>query len=124
MAFEHHRQPLLSKKAFLIRVLRYGGFALGIVLGSLAVGIIGYHLTEGMGWLDALVNAAMILGGMGPVSELHSDGGKLFASLYALFSGIVFLMAVGVFLAPIVHRLYHRFHLELGMDEKNANREK
>jgi len=71
---------------------------------------------EQLDWLDALLNAAMLLGGMGPVDKPVTDGGKLFASLYALFAGIVFLVAIGVMLAPIVHRLLHRFHLD---DEEN-----
>lgn len=123
MRFEHRRQPLLPRRAFALRLLRYGGFTLGIVLGSWAIGVIGYRLTEGMAWIDATVNAAMILGGMGPVDKLHSDAGKLFASFYALFSGIVFLMAVGVFVAPIAHRLYHRFHLEIESEEPRDGKE-
>ncbi len=114
MALEHRSQPLLPRRKFILRFVRYSGVALAIVLGSWGIGIVGYHMTEGMTWIDATVNAAMILGGMGPVNDLHSDSAKLFASLYALFSGIVFLMAIGVLFAPIVHRLYHRFHLELG----------
>ncbi len=113
MPLEHRSQPLLPRRAFVRRVLRFGAAALGIVLGSWAIGILGYRLTEGMTWIDATVNAAMILGGMGPVNELHTVAGKVFASFYALFSGIVFLVAVGVFMTPIVHRLYHRFHLDV-----------
>jgi hypothetical protein len=79
---------------------------------ALGIGVLGYRLTEGMPWLDALLNASMILGGMGPVTELQSDGGKLFASLYALFAGVVFIALTGVLLAPILHRLMHRFHLQ------------
>ena len=84
---------------------------MGIVTGSWLFGTLGYRFTEGMAWLDALLNAAMILGGMGPVDALHTAAGKLFAAMYALFSGIIFLVAVGVLVTPIVHRLYHRFHL-------------
>ena len=72
----------------------------------------GYHLLEGLSWLDAFLNAAMILGGMGPVSELKTSGGKLFAGCYALYSGIVFLLSVGVVLVPLLHRFLHHFHLE------------
>ncbi|HXY55229.1 MAG TPA: hypothetical protein VEM40_11235 [Nitrospirota bacterium] len=87
--------------------------ALTIVLASLAAGIAGYHYFEGLPWMDAFVNAAMILGGMGPVNELHTTAGKLFAGCYALYSGMVFLVAAGVLFAPVVHRFLHHFHLEI-----------
>jgi hypothetical protein len=87
--------------------------ALLIVLASLAVGMGGYHAFEGLSWIDAFVNAAMILGGMGPVNELHTTVGKLFAGFYALYSGIVFLVVAGVLFAPVVHRFFHHFHLEI-----------
>ena len=109
--YEHHKQPLLSRKAFLGRLARHGGIGLGIIAGSLGIGILGYRGFESLSWVDALVNAAMILGGMGPVNELHTNGGKVFASFYALFSGIIFLVVVGVLLAPVFHRFLHRFHL-------------
>jgi hypothetical protein len=83
-----------------------------LVAASWFIGILGYRVLEGMSWIDAILNAAMILGGMGPVDTLHTDIGKLFASLYALFSGIVFLVAVGVLIAPVLHRFLHQFHLE------------
>ena len=82
----------------------------------LGIGVVGYHALAGLPWLDALVNASMILGGMGPVDAVHSTGGKWFESLYALFSGVAFLTSVGVFVAPMVHRFLHRFHLETGAD--------
>lgn len=114
--FEHHRQPLLPRAAFLLRVARYFGIALGMVLVSLAIGIVGYHVVGGLDWIDATVNAAMILGGMGPVNELHTAAAKLFAAAYALFSGLVFLVSLGVLLAPIAHRFFHRFHMEAGSE--------
>lgn len=77
------------------------------------LGVLGYHYLEGMLWIDALVNASMLLGGMGPVDALHTVGGKLFASFYALYSGIIFLVVVGVIFAPLYHRFLHRFHLEM-----------
>jgi hypothetical protein len=89
---------------------------MAIVAISWAIGILGYHFFEGFSWIDSTVNAAMILGGMGPVNPLTTNGGKLFASLYALFSGIVFLVAVAVLLAPLVHRFLHKFHLEFGSE--------
>ncbi len=118
--FEHRGQPLVSRKVFLQRVLRYFGFAAGIILVSLGIGVLGYHIIEGMSWLDALLNASMLLGGMGPVNPLHTDAGKVFASLYALFSGVVFLVAVGVLIAPIFHRFLHRFHLDADEPEDDS----
>jgi hypothetical protein len=85
---------------------------LGLVL-SLGIGMAGYHYTEGFSWIDSFANAAMILSGMGPLAPLTTFNGKLFAGCYALFSGLAFISAIGVGLAPIVHRLFHRFHLEL-----------
>ncbi len=111
--FEHRREPLLSKRAFAARVARCAALGLGVVVFALGVGILGYHGFEKMPWVDALANAAMILGGMGPVDPLHTTGGKVFAAIYALFSGLVFLVVMAVVLAPIVHRFLHRFHLEL-----------
>jgi hypothetical protein len=112
MIYEHYRQPLISRTAFFLRTLLHVGIAVGIVVASLALGIIGYHVFEGLSWIDSTVNAAMILGGMGPVNQLYTNAGKLFAAFYALFSGIVFLIALAVMLAPVVHRLLHRFHVE------------
>ena len=87
--------------------------AAGIVLaGSLALGVFGYHFIEGLPWIDALLNASMILGGMGPVDPLRSTGGKLFASFFALYSGLAIISIAGLLLAPLVHRLLHKFHLE------------
>ena len=111
--FEHRHEPLLPRAAFLRRLALYAGIAFIIVFSSLAMGIIGYHFLGGLSWLDALVNAAMILGGMGPVNELHTQAGKFFASFYALFSGLMFLVVVGVLFAPIIHRFFHHFHLEI-----------
>ena len=117
--FEHHHQPLLPYRQYLLRLLRHGGMALGLIAASLALGIVGYRGFEGLPFVDALENAAMILTGMGPVNPMHTVAGKVFASCYALFSGIVFLIGVGVLLAPVVHRLMHKFHLE----DESAGRE-
>lgn len=115
--YEHHSQPLLPRAAFMLRLASHVGIAIGVVAGSLALGILGYHFLEGLAWIDALVNAAMILGGMGPVDALHTNAGKLFASFYALYSGIVFLLAVGIIFAPVFHRILHHFHLESEKDD-------
>ena len=112
MDFEHHTLPLLSRRAFLLRVARFTGLALLLILGALSLGVVGYHFLGGLPWLDALVNASMILGGMGPVDALHTVAGKLFASFYALFSALTILAAGGVLFAPLFHRFLHRFHLD------------
>jgi hypothetical protein len=110
--YEHHSQPLLPRHLFVRRLLRHVLGASVILSGSLAIGVMGYHLLERLSWLDSLLNAAMILGGMGPVAKLHTVAGKLFASGYALFSGVIFLVVVGIMVAPIAHRLLHRLHLD------------
>ena len=114
--FERRHQPLAEFTTFAHRMLRYTTLAAGIILFSLAIGILGYHFFEGLPWIDALLNASMILGGMGPVAPLHTVAGKLFASFYSLFSGMVFLVAVGVLIAPVFHRFLHHFHLEIDED--------
>ena len=111
--FEHHRQPLADRRLFARRLVRYIALSSSIILGSLAIGVLGYHYTEGLPWLDSLLNASMILGGMGPVDPVRTSAGKWFASFYALFSGMVLLVAAGVLVAPIFHRFLHRFHLEI-----------
>jgi hypothetical protein len=92
--------------------MRYGVAAAALIVGSLLIGIVGYHFFENQSFVDALLNASMILGGEGPVTPMQTTAGKVFASVYALFSGVVFLVAVGVFLAPLVHRIFHKFHLD------------
>ncbi len=109
--YEHHREPLLSLDRFLRRVTLHAAVAFAVVGVSLAIGMLGYVTFEGLGWLDAFLNAAMLLGGMGPVDDPRTAGGKLFAGLYALYAGLVFLAAASILLAPVVHRLMHRFHL-------------
>jgi len=116
--FEHKKESLLSREAFILRLLRHGGIGFAILGLALGIGVTGYRWAEDMSWMDALVNASMILGGMGPVNELHTTGGKIFASFYALFSGLVFLVVIGVLLAPIFHRFLHRFHLEETSDDQ------
>ena len=114
---EHSNEPIASTGAFLRRMVRYVVLSAAVILVSLGIGILGYHYFEGLSWLDSLLNASMILGGMGPVDPLHTAEGKLFASFYALFAGMVFLVAVGLLVAPIFHRFLHHFHLEID-DEK------
>jgi hypothetical protein len=111
-AYEHRTQPILPLRLFLARMARTGSIALGLVAISLAIGMVGYHTLERLGWLDAFLNAAMLLGGMGPVDAPKTSGGKLFAGLYALYCGLVVIAVAGLLLAPALHRMMHRFHLE------------
>jgi hypothetical protein len=120
--FEHHREELLPRHKYLKRQLRFMGFAGLIIAGSLGVGVLGYHCFESLGWLDSLLNASMILGGMGPVDPVKTDAGKVFASFYALFSGVVFLVVVGVAFAPAFHRFLHKFHLEMEPEHRPRQR--
>jgi hypothetical protein len=110
--YEHHHEPLLTTKKFLIRLLNHGLVAFGLLAVSLGIGVLGYHNFENLSWIDSLVNASMILGGMGPVNPILTTAGKLFASFYALYSGVVFLIIAGVMMAPIFHRFLHHFHLD------------
>ena len=112
LRFEPKNQPLLPRRQFARRVARNFAVASTLIGVSLAGGMLGYHLTEGMGWVDAFANASMILSGMGPLEPLKTTAGKLFAGFYALYSGLVLVLASGIVLAPVVHRMFHRFHLE------------
>ena len=111
--FEHRHEGLLPRSQFMRRQLRFTLAATGLIGGSLGLGMLGYHFLEGLSWIDAFLNAAMLMGGMGPLAPLTTDGGKLFAGLYALYCGLVLLISVGIFAAPIFHRFLHHFHLEL-----------
>ena len=112
MMYESRRQPMVPRHIFVRRFLRNLLFGLLITLLSLGLGMWGYHHYEKLDWLDSYVNAAMILSGMGPLKNPETTGGKLFAGTYALFSGIVFLIVVGIIFAPVFHRLIHQFHVE------------
>ena len=110
--YEHRTQPLLSTAKFFKRVVRHWLAGFGVLAFGLGGGILGYHYIAGLNWIDSLLNASMILGGMGPVDLLRTNGAKIFASCYALFSGLAFIGIVSVLLAPFVHRLLHRVHAE------------
>jgi hypothetical protein len=110
--FEHRTQPPLPRRQFIRRLAQSGGIALAVIGGSLLIGMAGYHLLEGLSWIDAFLNAAMLLGGMGPVNAPLSYGGKLFAGFYALYCGLVVILIAGVLLAPAAHRLLHKFHFQ------------
>lgn len=109
---EHKGQQLLPRTAFLQRITFYAAGAVLLIFTALGVGILGYHHFETLSWIDAFLNASMILGGMGQVSQLHTDGGKVFAGIYALFSGLAFLGVAGLLFTPLLHRLLHRFHFD------------
>jgi len=113
---EHRKDPLLTRREFAARQVRYAGFSALILAVSLGMGMVGYHVFGTLSWLDSFLNASMILTGMGPVDHLDTPAGKLFAGIYAIFSGVAFLTFVGVLFAPIYHRFLHRFHL----DEKDG----
>lgn len=112
LMYERKNEPLLPRSKFILRMAYHFAFALGIAGISLAIGILGYHYLEGLSWIDSLLNSSMLLGGMGPVNPLQTTAGKLFASFYALFSGMIFLVIFGVLFAPLFHRILHHFHLE------------
>jgi hypothetical protein len=112
LRFEHRSEPLLSAAAFSARVLKHVLWAAAVVFVGVTVGVLGYHWIARLPWIDALLNASMILGGMGPVDTLSSTAAKLFASGYALFSGVLFIAIMGLVLAPVLHRVLHRLHLE------------
>lgn len=112
MSFEHRSRPLLPRRKFYMRVGWYGLVSLLLIIVSLLIGMLGYHYLNGLSWLDALVNASMILTGMGPVDPLTNDAAKWFASAYAIFSGVAFLSIIAVLLAPAVHRFLHKLHIE------------
>ena len=117
--FESRREPILPTRIFIRRLLRCLSLALGIVTIALSLGMAGYHFIAGLPWIDALLNASTLTG-MGSVDVLRSNVAKLFASLYALFSGIVFILIMGLLLSPIAHRVLHKFHL----DDEDMNRKK
>ena len=116
LRYESKHQPLLPPKQFAARLGRNFAAASLLIGASLAAGMVGYSSFEGMGWIDAFANASMILSGMGPLAPLQTPGGKVFAGAYALFSGLVLIVATGVVLAPVLHRMLHQFHV--GDDDK------
>ncbi len=110
--YEHRREPLAPKATFYQRILKNILIALSVMMICLVIGIVGYHYTANIPWIDAFHNASMILSGMGPVVEITTTGGKIFSSFYALFSGVIFLSIVGFILAPAIHRIFHRLNQE------------
>jgi len=113
MNFEHRSEPLLHWPAFVRRLMVSSTLGLLLIILSLAAGMGGYHYCEGLTWLDAFTNAAMILSGMGPLAQPQTRGGKLFAGFYALYSGLAVIVIIGIIFAPVIHRFLHKFHLEI-----------
>jgi hypothetical protein len=118
--FESRHEPILPRRIFIRRLFICLALAGAIIAGALSIGVAGYHFVAGLPWIDALLNASMILTGMGPVDVLASNAAKVFASLYALFSGVVFISLMGLLLTPIAHRVLHKFHLS----DENVNKDK
>lgn len=110
--FESRHKPLAPPEVFLRRVFFSTAVGFGLVVVSLAAGMAGYHGYEGLPWIDAFLNASMILSGMGPLMQPVTTGGKLFAGFYALYSGLAVLVIAGIMFGPVVHRFLHRFHVE------------
>ena len=109
--YEHRKQPLASTTTFARRVAINGLIAMLLLLFSLGIGMLGYHFLGRLSWIDSLLNSSMILGGMGPVDEMKTNAAKIFASIYALYSGVILLASVGVLATPVFHRCLHIFHL-------------
>ena len=114
IGFETKRQALISGRAFANRMGRNLGAAFVFIAVSLFAGMCGYHFLEDMAWIDAFANASMILSGMGPLTPMNTHGGKLFAGFYALDSGLAVIVITGLILAPVLHRVLHRFHVDDG----------
>ena len=110
--FERKHQKIAPLSVFIKRLSGYIAIAILFILVALFIGIAGYHWVAGLSWVDSLLNASMILGGMGPVNLLTNTGAKVFASAYALFSGLVFIAVMGIVFSPIMHRMLHRFHID------------
>lgn len=111
--YENFNEPLAHKEVFHRRVLKSGMIALSIFITAISTGILGYHFIAGFSWIDAFLNASMILSGMGLVEVLTNDCAKIFSGFYALFSGITFLSTMAIFLAPVVHRIIHKYHIQM-----------
>jgi hypothetical protein len=114
--FEHKNNPLLSKPEFVRRMIYHVLLSSGLIFLSLFLGMLGYHAFENYSWTDSFLNAAMLMGGMGAVNEIRTEAGKIFAGIYAMYCGLVFIFAVGMAAAPLFHRFLHKFHLQ--MDDK------
>jgi hypothetical protein len=111
--FEHTKKPLVSSQKYFERQVKFALISGLLLVGSLGIGVLGYHFIGNLGWIDSVLNASMILTGMGPVNPMLSDSAKLFASVYALFSGVAFLSIAAVMFAPFIHRFLHKMHMDI-----------
>jgi hypothetical protein len=118
--FEHHKQPLVSKDVFLQRVAKCAWVAFLLLAGTISTGAVVYHYMEGFSWVDAVMNAVMIMTGLGLVDTLHTTGGKIFTTFYAIITAIVFYLVLAILFAPLIHRFLHQFHLEMGRSKENS----
>lgn len=116
--YEHRSAPLLPRRRFFRRLGLHALAGLGVVAVSLLAGMAGYRQFAGLSWIDSFLNAAMLLGGMGPVGELQAEGGKIFAGLFALYAGLVVIAVTTILLAPVLHRVLHRMHMEQPEEEE------
>ena len=119
---EHNIPPLPPRREYLARFVRSLGLGLCIIVVCLGIGMVGYHFLENLSWIDAFLNAAMILSGMGPVATLQTHAGKLFAGCYALFSGLALISIIGIIMAPVVLRFLHKFHLDLDAKKSDSRK--
>ena len=115
--FEHRKSQLLPRREFVLRLGWSVAAGAALILFSLSIGMVGYHGLEHLAWIDAFLEAAMIMSGMGPVATLHTSAGKLFSGCYAIYCGIALIATTGVILAPVIHRSLHKFHLEWDSDK-------
>lgn len=114
--YERSNDPLISHQAFCVRMMKHIGIGVAFILGSLLVGILGYHYIGDLPWLDAFVDASMILSGMGPVSPLKNEAIKIFAGIYAIYCGLLFVSIIALILLPFLHRMLHKFHISSKKD--------
>jgi len=119
--YESIHEPLIPRREFIRRLLLHVALAAAILGGSLVIGWVGYAVLAHLAPVDAFVNAAMILGGMGPVDPLTNDTAKWFAGIYALYAGVVFLVSVSVIVAPVLHRILHTLHLDTSDDDSASS---
>jgi hypothetical protein len=124
MLYEHRFEAPLSMPRFVLRMIRHAGAATLIIVGSLLLGMWGYHSFAQEAWIDAFVNATMLLGGMGQVGDVTTTSGKLFSGFYSLYSGMVFLVLIATMLTPVIHRVLHRFHWEADQKRNTGSRRK
>jgi hypothetical protein len=122
--YESRSEPLLPRREFFLRLSRHWAVAIGLLAVSLVVGMAGYHLFEKLPWVDAFLNTAMLLGGMGPVDPPKTEAGKVFAGLYALYAGLVVITVAAIMVTPIFHRVLHHFHADAEDKEGKDSKDK